>query len=65
MIFDYKILPVQNDLFSSTNRKARKKITRKSGKEKEKSNEKQTDGVIVRLSVTNTGQSGSRESQEK
>ncbi len=54
MIFDCKILPVQNDLFSSTNRKERKKTNRKS--EKEKSNETQTDGVIVSLS-TNTGQS--------
>ncbi len=53
MEFEYKILPVRNDLFASTNRKPRKKITRKTEKKKENSEEKQTDGVIVNLSVTN------------
>lgn len=58
MIFEYKILGVQNDLLSSANKRQafgeqRKKTTRKSRKNREKPNKGQMDGVIVNLSITN------------
>ncbi len=57
MAFEYKILPVQNDLLSSPDKRRAfgqppKKTARKAGKDKRESDKHKVDGVIVSLSGT-------------